>query len=199
MDCRTPFASASVEPAGFPGGPLPAGGSTGAFLQFNGALWVPSSWIVPLAAGAGEAGEVLVATGAQAEFQTPVGKSLLYSNGSLRITATEVWLNQWQYGQAAQTTIAAAGYNVALLPGNLRWLHAIHTLTPVGADPITYTVFVNGVATALAATLSSGQTGPATNTSDEVAVVAGDLISCKATGATAIRSLQTLVHFFLEY
>ena len=146
MDCATP-AQRIIGLPGAPGGTLPAGGSQWSFLQFNGTLWVPSSWVMPEVVAAPETGEVLLAAGGGvAEFQVPVENSLLYRNTAQTISATGVWLHQWTYAATASTTRTGSGFAVALLAGNLRWMHVFHAGAPVGADDITYTVVVNGVA-----------------------------------------------------
>jgi hypothetical protein len=197
-DCRTPTISAFIEGPGEPGGTLPGGGFAGSFLLFNGSHWVPSSWTVPLAVTGGDAGELLTAVGAVSEFDAPLQHSLLYNNSAQTITATAVWLNQWQFGQSAATTAGAAGFSLALLAGNLRWLHVTNS-SPIGTDLITYTVVVNGVDSALAVTLGSGQAGPVMNLTAVVPVAINDTISVRASGATATRTIRSSCYFFLEY
>jgi hypothetical protein len=198
MECTSPIIPPFILGPGEPGGTLPAGGDPGAFLQFNGVLWVPSSWVLPLAVAAPETGEVLTATGEDSEFMTPVGNSLIYNNSALSVSATDVWLNQWQFGLAARTTSALAGFAVALLAGDLRWLRLFHS-SATGADALTYTVVVNGVDTALSASLNSGVAGPVSNLTVSVPVSVGDLISMRCAGATGNRTVRISAYFFLEY
>ncbi|SRR6266542_2335384 len=198
MDCQIPIISPFIKGPGQPGGTLPGAGFAGSFLQFNGTLWVPSSWVVPLTVTVSDAGELLTAVGASSEFDDPIGPSLLYNNSSQTVSATLIWLNQWQFGQAAAATADAAGFSIVLLAGNLRWLHITNS-SPISADLIVYTVVVNGVDTALTATLGSGQAGPVMNLTALVPVVVGDRISVRASGATGTRTIRTSCYFFLEY
>lgn len=196
MDCRTPFASASIEPAGFPGGPLPAGGAQWSFLQFNGTLWVPS-WVMPETVTAPEAGEVLTSINGVGEFQTPLDDLLLYRNYATTLTNTTPWLAQW-FSANSFTTRGEAGHAIALRTGVLRWLRVFHSTVTANNELLTYTVVVNGVDTALAATLNTNSVGPGSNLTTTVPVTVGDLISMRVDGVGGSRSLRAGADFFLD-
>jgi hypothetical protein len=201
VDCRTPIVSTGVVGApGAPGGVLPAGGDQWSFLQFNGTLWVPS-WVMPETVTAPEAGEVLIAVGDnEADFQVPIGNSLLYRSASVAIgVAGGTWLQQWTTSTDASVTMNAAGFAVALLSGNLRWLRIFHSTPVASADIITYTIVVNGVDTLLTVSLATGASGPASNLDVIVPVTQGDLISARADGATGGIALRSGLDFLLEY
>lgn len=196
MDCRTPITPSSVAPAGFPGGPLPAGGDQWSFLQFNGTLWVPS-WVMPEAVTAPEAGEVLTSISGVGEFQVPLDDLLLYRNYATSLTATTPWLAQW-FSAASFATRAEAGHAVALRTGVLRWLRVFHSTATANDELLTYTVVVGGVDTALVATLNTNQLGPGSNLTTTVPVNVGDLISMRVDGVGGSRSLRAGADFFLD-
>jgi hypothetical protein len=68
----------------------------------------------------------------------------------------------------------------------LRNLFVRHNSAGGNGNGVTYTVLVNGVATALTVTLATGAVGQAGDTTHSVAVVQGDTISLRATKALVI-------------
>jgi hypothetical protein len=193
MDCRTPiFSEPSVSPGnpGEPGGVLPPGTVPGTFLQWNGVLWVPSSWILPFDTGA--VGEVLTATGANSSaFASPPTltptSAYHYAFGAQQVNTGNGAMFPFFSSSAATNPLVAAAAAIAQFNGTLRSLRVTHG-TPTGADNIVYTILVNGFATGLAVTLNSGAAGPANNLINSVAVFAGDKIVLRTTGATANRA-----------
>lgn len=70
--------------------------------------------------------------------------------------------------------------------------------TPVGAADLTYTLAVNGVATALTVTLNSGAAGPA-SASVDVPVVADDRITVTASNPGGIATVRASVNVGVRY
>lgn len=197
MDCRPPIIPSTIGGEGEPGGTLPQGTAAGQFLQFNGALWVPSSWLLPELVAAGDAGEVLTSIHGVPEFQAPLTDLLLYRNAATNLTATTPWLAQW-FSASSFTTMALAGHAVALRTGVLRWLRIFHSTATADNEVLTYTVVVNGIDTALVATLNTNQLGPGSNLTTTVAVNVGDLISMRVDGVGGSRAIRTSADFFLD-
>jgi len=203
MSCRTPiFASPSSTPLGpgEPGGTLPPGVVPNTFLQWNGVLWVPSSWTLPDAADVGDVGDVLTVTGANAaDWAAPPVISGTrfhhYAFGANQINTGTGSLFPWfSTGSAA---LSAATATTAQFTGTIHALYVTHG-TPTGADDIVYTVMVNDVATGLALILNSGSAGPATNLGSIVGVTVGDKITVRATGLSANRVVTSRLQFLLE-
>jgi len=184
---------------GEPGGTLPDG-DTGDFLQWNGTLWVPSAWTLPLATNQNDLGEVLTVTAAGAsQFQPLFQRKSPLMIGARQISATFIWLVAWQFDTAALTTVGAAGFLVPPVSGRLRNMRVLHATPVVSTDNITYTLVMNQVTnTALAVTINTG-TAKASNLVDVVDVGSADLLSIRADGATATRLLRTCVSFDFEY
>jgi hypothetical protein len=197
MDCRTPIAHSSIGGPGEPGGVLPAGTEPGQFLQFNGVLWVPSQWLLPLAVDAGDAGEVLTAIGDEAEFQDPLDDLLLYRNAAVAFDAATPWIAQW-YAPVSLSSMNLAGFAIALRAGVLRWLRVTHSTPVLANEVLTYVVVVNGADTALTVSLNTNATGPASNLTTTVPVVVGDRISMRVDGVTASRAVRMGGDFFLD-
>ncbi len=66
--------------------------------------------------------------------------------------------------------------------GTARNLYAYHNIAGgLSSSPLTYTLMVNGVASALAVSVPGDAQGPASNTTDTVAIGAGDLLSMRVT------------------
>lgn len=197
MDCRSPILPAMIGAAGEPGGTLPAGGSQWSFLQFNGLLWIPSSWVLPELVAVGDTGEVLTSINGVGEFQAPLTDLLLYRNAATTLTATTPWLAQW-FSANSFATMATAGHAVALRTGILRWLRIFHSTATADNEVLTYTVVVNGIDTALVATLNTNSLGPGSNLTTTVAVNVGDLIGMRVDGVGGSRSLRMSGDFFLD-
>ena len=65
--------------------------------------------------------------------------------------------------------------------GTARNLYARHNTADGSGSPITYTLLVNGVASALAVSVPTGAIGQASNTTDLVAINAGDIVAMRIT------------------
>lgn len=75
---------------------------------------------------------------------------------------------------------------VAPRAGTIRSLFARHNTANGNGAAVAYTLFVNGVATALAASLATGAIGQASDLVDSVVVAQGDLLSVRAVKAAPI-------------
>lgn len=166
------------------------------FYQFNGTVFVPSTWSMPDSVGAGDAGKVLTTLEANvSSFETPIDNLLLYRNAAT--TLDNPWLAQWASANG-HSSAGNAGYAVALRTGLLRWMRASHSAVLVADELLTYVIVVNGADTALTVSLNVNETGPVLNSTDTVAVNAGDLISMRCDGLTATRAVRAGVIFFLD-
>jgi hypothetical protein len=65
--------------------------------------------------------------------------------------------------------------------GTARNLYARHNTADGSSSPITYTLMVNGVASALAVSVPTGAVGQASNTTDLVSINAGDVVAMRIT------------------
>lgn len=204
MDCRTLLLStptATPGGPGEPGGVLPPGTVPDTFLQWNGVLWVPSNWTLPTDALAGDVGEVLTATGANtsafaAPPLLPATSAYQYAFGAQGVNTGNGALFPFFSTAAANAPFTVPTMGIVQFTGTLRTMYVTHG-TPVAADPIRYVVFINGVITTLEVTLSSGAAGPGTDLVNTVAVVAGDRIIVRTSGATANRAQVPRVQFLL--
>jgi hypothetical protein len=171
-------------------------------LQWNGALWVPSSWTLPDEALAGDVGEVLTATGAGASafaappVVTPTSQ-YHYAFGAQQVNTGPQALFPFFSTPAATSAFVTATAAIAQFSGKLKSMFVTHG-TPVGADSITYTVFVNGFITGLSVTLNSGSAATASDLVNEITVGAGDRIVVRATGATVNRAVTARLQFVLD-
>jgi hypothetical protein len=179
---------------------LPAAGADGTFLQRNG-LWVPSAWTLPQTVAAGDIGKVLEATADNvATFETVTltpTTQFHYAFGTQQVNTGTTGLFPFFSTSAATVAIASATGVEAEFAGNLKTMYVTHGAT-AGADTLVYTVMVNGVASALTVSLSSGSNGPASSLVTTVAVLAGDKLTLRVTGATVNRAVRARVQFVLE-
>lgn len=204
MACRTQLTSPPVVIPGGPGEPggvLPPGVVPDTFLQWNGVLWVPSSWTLPTDALAGDITKVLTATGANASAFAappvlPAMSAYHYAFGAQQVNTGNGAMFPFFSTSAATTPFTVPTMAIAQFTGTLRTMYVTHGI-PVAADPIRYVVFVNGFITGLEVTLSSGAAGPGTNLVNSVAVTAGDRIIVRTTGATANRACVPRLQFLL--
>lgn len=128
----------------------------------------------------GTAGQVLVSNGAAAPptWQTPTS-----------VAGSTVTWGATNLSNTADTRVIPPGYNDGVIlntdtprgfgaprAGTFRNLFVRHNLTNGNGNSITYTLRVNGVLTALTATLATGAVGQASDLANSVAVVQGDLI-----------------------
>jgi hypothetical protein len=197
MDCRPPIIASVIGQPGEPGGTLPDGGAPWSFLQFNGTLWIPSSWVLPALVAADDTGEPLTAINSAAEFREPLDDVLLYRNGCTVFTSTTPWIAQW-INPNSFTTIGAAGFAVALRTGLLRWFRVFHSSAVAADELLTYTIVVNGLDTTLTVSLNVNDVGPASDLTTVVPVNVGDLISMRVAGVTTSRGVRMSGDFFLD-
>lgn len=106
--------------------------------------------------------------------------------------------NFWRVwcASAAGTPFSTEPAHVVPVAGVLRNMHVRPRVPGAGADVLTLTVRVNGVASALVTTISESAT-TADDATHTVAVVAGDTVSLKATSAADISAVG--VRVTLEY
>jgi hypothetical protein len=186
---------------GEPGGTLPPGDTAGQFLQWNGVLWVPSSWTLPEASPL-VVGDVLTVTApGVAEFQAPAAQidRIHYAFGNNAINTGTQFVSPWLSNTS--TDGAEIRIETILFDGTLSNFRVLHA-NPTGADNLVYTVRVGATVatladTALAVTLNSGASA-GSNLVASVAVTAGQLISLKVTGATVSRTVRMAGNLVLE-
>lgn len=124
-----------------------------------------------LKTGAAATAWTLVVAGA------PVGTILVWGNDSVAAPADTRFLDPGRKGTASTTDISRFALTRA---GTLRNFFVRHN-TPAGdGDTITYTVMVNGAATAITVTQASNVTAQVSDLVNTVAVVQGDFISIRA-------------------
>ncbi len=123
-----------------------------------------------------------VANGEAARYQD-IFAVLQFSTGTRTIAATET---RYIGGGEISTASTVVAFR-APRAGRIRNLYNKSTGTPGGSDTFTYTVYKNGVATALTAQTPGGAS-VSSDTSNVVSVAAGDQIDVQcvvsATGAT---------------
>ncbi len=202
MSCRTDiFVAPSVTAGpGEPGGLLPPGVTPNTFLQWNGVLWVPSSWTLPDAANIGDVGQVLTGTGANAaDWAAPPAiattRFFHYAFGANQVNTGTGSLFPWF--SAGTAAFSAATATNAQFDGKIHSLYVTHG-TPTGADSVVYTVAVNGFLTGLTLTLNSGSAATASNLINQITVNAGDKITLQVTGLSANRVITARAQFLLE-
>lgn len=129
----------------------------------------------------------------------PGGASVLtFGSGGLGTAADTRFLPPGRITGTAPTT---DDFQMPLTrAGTLRRLFVYHRTPPGGAVNITYTVMINGVATALTVTLAANANGPASDLVNTVAVAINDRVSLRAVKAAIIAAstvdVQTSVEFF---
>jgi hypothetical protein len=172
-------------------------GSTGDFLQWNGTLWVPSSWTLPLTVTENNLGEVLTITAAGvAEFQPLFQRTLILAFGARGVTTVGPWLFPWEFDGV---TIATIETLVPPMSGRIRDMRVLHSTPLASADDITYTLVVNGVNSALAVGPINTSVASASNLVDVVDVGALAQLSVRADGQTAQRLIRPAIFFTLEF
>lgn len=118
----------------------------------------------------------------------PAPQLLNYAWGNQAVPLGTTHLDPWY---SRNTSVASLRGLAVQKDGLLRELRVIHN-TPVGAEDVIYTVLLNGVATALGLTLSTGAAA-GSNLIDTIAVVAGDLIQLRAIKSTGGTQLVNVV------
>jgi hypothetical protein len=105
-------------------------------------------------------------------------------------------------GYLANGFIAAASATILQIPitrrGTLRNLRVFVTGAGTGAATVTYTAQLNGVDTALLATISNTATGAADDLVNQVAVTAGQLLAISVTKSAGVAVGQTNVTATVE-
>lgn len=161
------------------GAALPAGSAQGQILYWNEAL---GDWAISAAPADGQLFRYNSGTGA-VEPVTPWGQYVHVYSCSAILNGTSFVPSRDGNGNAV-TTDSAGGYIAA---GGERIVRAVlrHN-SPVAADPLVYTMIVNGVDTAVVLNLSSGAPGPVA-ASTNITLAANDLVTWRVDGATAGR------------
>jgi hypothetical protein len=195
--CATPELPLSPSSPGTPGGTLPDG-DTGDFLQWNGLLWVPSDWTLPLSVTEDDLGEVLTVTAADvAEFQPLFQRTLILAFGARGVAPGGLpWLFPWEFDAP---TIATIETLVPPMSGRIRDMRVLHSTPLASADNITYTLVVNGVNTSLAVGPINTSVASASNLVDVVDVGALAQLSVRADGQTALHIIRPAIFFTLEF
>ena len=136
-------------------------------------------------AGAGTTGQVFTSNGAAA---LPSWQDHLHS-GTVRFTSNVnigtaagplFYTAEAAVNPTATDSIAVGTRQMISRTGNLSRLYVALTTAPGGATTRTFTVYINGVATALAVTITGAAT-TGNNVATTVAVNAGDTVSCANT------------------
>lgn len=196
--CATTELGFTPTSPGTPGGTLPDG-DTGDFLQFNGTLWVPSAWTLPLTNTNNDLGEVLTVDAAGSSVLQPLfQRTLIVSFGLRQLQTNAVWMIPWLFDTVPVTTTTLAGFIFPMMSGRLRDMRLLHSTPVVSTDNITYTLVVNDVPTSLAVTLNTN-TVQASNLVDVVEVGATDRLNVMTAGMTATRVIRPSVFFTLEF
>jgi hypothetical protein len=143
-------------------------------------------WLIGGSVGA--AGEVITSNGAALAptwQAVPAGSSpaVLFAGAQSVGLATDTRDVPWGYDD---TVNANAKEMHAPRAGTIRNLYVRHNLANGNGNTVVYTLFVNGVATALSATLATGAVGFATDLVDSVAVAAGDRLVVRRVIAVGI-------------
>lgn len=108
---------------------------------------------------------------------------LYFGNDNIGAAANSVFLHPgFSSGIATGTAI---GLRIRRA-GTLANLSVRHNVAIGNGNSVVYTVFVNGVATALTVTLATAAIGNADDDVNRVAVVSGDIITVQATKALAL-------------
>jgi hypothetical protein len=185
--------------SGAPDGVLPDG-DTGDFLQWNGLLWVPSNWTLPLATTNNDLGEVLTVDAAGSTvFQPLFQRTLPLAFGLRQLETSAVWMLPWQFDTVPVITATLAGFIFPIMSGRLRNMRVQHSTPVVSADNITYTLVVNELDAALVVAGVNTNTTSASNLIDVVEVGATDRLSVRVSGMTAQRVIRPCVSFTLEF
>lgn len=114
----------------------------------------------------------------------PSSAILAWGNSSIVAGADTRFLDCW-YNQAAAPT-AQIGNIVMPRAGTLQNFFARHNAAIGNGNSVVYTVFLNGVATLITATLATGAIGQASDLVNTVAVAQGDIVIVRAVKALTI-------------
>jgi hypothetical protein len=122
------------------------------------------------------------------------GDVLEWGTGDTTAAATAVFMGAGFIATSPATEIQLP----VTRPGTIRNLRVFVPTAGVGAQTVTYKVRVNGVDTAILATISNTSTGQISDLTHSVVVAAGDLISISITKAAGVTSGQLNVACGLE-
>jgi len=114
------------------------------------------------------------------------GSILVWGANSIASTVDSRRLPPGFYDGLA-TTASPRGF-LASRAGTMQNLQARHNTANGNGQPVVYTLWKNGVATALAVSLATGAIGGAEDVTDTVVVARGDLIEIVASKAASIAS-----------
>ena len=181
-------------------GPVLPLGAEGEFGQSDGGMWVPSEWTLPETVTEGELGAVLTASAAGVStFTSLYQRSMMVSFGARSISATLIWLYPWNFDSAAGNGTTVAGYQIPPMRGRIKNMRVRNTTLIVSTDNIVFTLVKNNTTDlSLTVTLNTN-TQSGTDLTHVEELLATDLLSVKATGATATRASRVSVQFDYEF
>lgn len=118
----------------------------------------------------------------------------MWGAGSVAETVTSRYL----FPGSGSSTLAPVDVVGISMPSNgtLHKMAVVHNVVGVGGD-ITYTMLVNGVASALSVSLAASG-GTASNAVDNVPIVSGDIVSVQVSKGGAIATSPQLIQLTME-
>jgi hypothetical protein len=114
------------------------------------------------------------------------GGTLTWGDGNLGSSADTRLLHPSYNALSTATTVGNAVEWVAPRGGTLRNMFVRHNTANGNGTNVVYTVFVNGVATAITVTLATGAIGQASDLVNSVVIVQGDVVNITAVKAVSI-------------
>jgi hypothetical protein len=114
------------------------------------------------------------------------GGTLTWGDGNLGSSADTRLLHPSYNALSTATTVGNAVEWVAPRAGTLRNLFVRHNTANGNGNNVVYTVFKNGVATAITVTLATGAIGQASDLVNTVALAQGDVVNITAVKAATI-------------
>jgi len=128
------------------------------------------------------------------------GRAIIgFGNDNLGAAADTRFLSQWYGGSASVAGTTNVQPIVAPRSGTLKNMFVRHQAAAGNGNTIVYTVLVNGVATAITATLATGAIGQTSDLVNTAAVAQGDLIQLRAVKALAVGGGSILSEVTLEF
>jgi len=170
--------------------PAAPGETIGQILVWNGTAWVVNT--APTTVG-----QTLVWNGTT--WVPSAAQSANYGFGSVSIAASSTtFLYPWNAPTTSTsgTTLAIAGQVTALFTGVLRRFYVRHG-NPSGANTMTYTLMLNGVATGVVLALASGSTLQSDLVSS-VAVTTGDSLGVQVNNSGVLLGLRAQWDMLLQ-
>lgn len=172
-----------------------AQGGTGVASATDGGVVVGSGAGALSVTAKGAAGEILVGTSGDPAFQAPKYMLGMISNDTFNDSTTRY---HFPLGVSVGASNSTFNSFIAPFDGTLKNLYAFFGLNGISAAT-TITVQINGSGTLLLVSIPGLSTATVTNTSDEVAVSAGDKINIEfaagAGGTSATRMSVSFMYF----